>query len=259
MDEYRNISTGLLEAPEHISTVYENRDSRYIAEALLTDPHTPFKVYTDLFGWSNPDDPELYRKYFFDIPKNLPRMKLVKFIAGLPQSLPDEIFRFALFKEIFDKGWEIIDEKYNKSANIEVRTVTQKYLRKLFTGMVPDMVDTAIKSKKDVTLFQQAFKALKDSASLELSILKSERDLGTQHEQLKLSFVEDVQAEGQKSKDIAAKIYGLSFDELCNLQKPEDTVTTIEGSEIQTVIADFEEAEIIDSKASVAHTPENNS
>lgn len=256
MDEYRNISTGLLEAPEHIRSVYQTRESRYIAEALLTDPQAPLKTYTDLFGWSNPDDPELYRDYFFCIPKNISRMDLVRFISGLPRSTEGELFRYALLREVFDHGWELIDERYNKSANIEIRQVTHKYLRKLFTGMVPGLVDSAIRSKSDAELFQKAFKAMKDATSLELSILKAEKELSTGHEQLKLSFVEEVQAEGQKSKDIAAKIYGMTFDELCNLQKPEDTVTVIEDTDIQTVLTDFQEAEIIDNKAVEEHSGE---
>ena len=256
MDEYQNVSTGLLEEPEHISRVYMTRESRYLAEALLTDPQAPFKVYTDLFGWANPDDPELYRKYFFDIPKNISRMDLVRFITGLPRSTDGDIFRYDLFKKIFDQGWEVIDERYNKSSNIEIRQLTHKYLRKLFTGTVPELVNSAIKSKSDAEMFQKAFKAMKDATSLELAILRAEKELSSRHEQLQLSFVTEVQTEGQKSKDIAAKIYGMTFDELCNLQKPEDTLNNVEDTDLQTVLTDFQEAEIIDNKAVETHSGE---
>lgn len=254
IDEYRNISTGMLDAPEHIRRVYEARDSRYIAEALLTDPLTPFKVFSDLFGWTNPEDPELYRKFFFDVPKDLPRIDLVRFISGLPDFTAGDMIRKSLMKEVFDGGWELIDEKYNKSLNIEIKALTQKYLRKLFAGMLPHMINSAIKSKSDAELFNKAFKALKESASLDISILRADKELGSRHEQLKLSFVEEVQAEGQKSKDLASRIYGMSFDELSNMKKPEEVIKDIEGASIQTIIADFQEAEIIDAQSQEAKT-----
>lgn len=254
IDEYRNIGTGMLNAPEHIRRVYETRDSRYIAEALLTDPLTPYKVFSDLFGWTNPEDPDLYRNFFFNIPKDLPRIELVRFIKNLPDFPANAACRKELLKEVFDGGWELLDERYNKSLNVEIKTLTHKYLRKLFAGMLPNMVNSAIRSKSDAELFNKAFKALKDSASLEISILRADKELGEGHEQLRLSFVEDVQAEGQKSKDLASRIYGMSFDELSNMHKPEDVIKDVEGASVQTIIADFQEAEIIDASDQNAKT-----
>jgi len=223
-EAYSNVDRGLFEAPDSVIEAYQNQAIRYIMEALLLDPTTPEQVYTDLLGWTYLEV-EMYREFFFSVPKNLPRLKLYSFIASFPEITRGDLTRRVLMQGVFEYGWPYIDSEYNRGYNISIQSRAIHSLKKMF-GQIDRMVVDCMASPNTNNV-QNLIRLLKASIELE------EKSRGNSRVQLEFDFVKKIEAEGQKNVISQEEIMGMDFDEL-NKMKPAG-----DNEEIQTELGEI--------------------
>lgn len=222
---YVNVDTGLLEAPEHIRAAFQDRAMRYVVEALLLDNNTPEGVYKDLLGWDSMDI-ATYKRYFFTIPPNLPRLYLYKFIESCPRVTDGDLVRYDLLLGVYDYGWEYIDTTYNRGNRVSVQSRAVYSLKKMF-GQIDRLVADCMHNPSTNNM-QNLLRLLKSSIELDVNSNASQPV-----EQLKLSFVEEIQNEGAKHVIDTKKIMGMDFDELNNVRP------VVKNSPVQTTLEDI--------------------
>ncbi len=228
-----NVDAGLLEAPSHIVDAYRNRTIRYILEALLLDPETPEGVFLDLMGWDM-SSVEEYRKYFFNIPKKMPRLELFTFIQSMPAMTDGDIMRKNLCLGIYEYGWAFIDSKYNRGARVSIQGRAIHSLKKMF-GHIDRMVVDCL-SDPTVKNLQPLMKLMKEAIQIEAETI----DKTKKPEQLTLQFVEDLQNSALSGVD-SGKIMGLEFDELRKLKPIEQTSDKALQTELTDILKDAKE------------------
>jgi hypothetical protein len=226
-----NVDKGLLEAPPHISDAYRNRTIRYILEALLLDPETPEGVYQDLMGWDMPTVEE-YRKYFFNIPKKMPRLELFTFIQSMPFMTDGDIMRKNLCLGVYEYGWAFIDSTYNRGSRVSIQGRAMHSLKKMF-GHIDRMVVDCL-SDPTVKNLQPLMKLMKEAIQIEADTV----DKTKKPEQLTLQFVEDLQAAATDSSTDSSKIMGLEFDELRKLKPVSQSSNTALQTELTEILKD---------------------
>lgn len=231
-DAYINVNRGLLEAPVSVQDAYLEHAIRYILEALLLDPATPEQVYADLLGWSY-EEVDLYRNYFFCVPKILPRLKMYSFIESFPKVTQGDLTRYTLMRGVFEYGWPFVDSEYNRGANISVQSRAIHSLKKMF-GQIDRMVVDCMASP-NTTNVQNLIRLLKTSIELE------EKGRGDSRLQLEFDFVKRIEEEGQKNIRTEEEIMGLDFDELQRL-KPADKNPVIQ-TELTEIYKDVKDDE----------------
>jgi hypothetical protein len=210
-DAYKNVETGLLEAPDNIRAVYMDRAMRYVIEALLLDTETPEGVFMDLLGWGL-SDKEIYKHYFFSIPDNIPRLYLFNFIESCPRVTDGDAVRYNLFLGVYDYGWAYIDSSYNKGNRISVQSRAMYSLKKMF-GQIDGMVMDCVRNP-NANNMQGILKILKMSVDMENNSMASGAP-----EQLRISFVDKIKEEGDRRTVSTGDIMGMEFDDL-NRVKP---------------------------------------
>lgn len=213
-EAYANVPLGLKEAPEYLRSAHQSKLSRCIVEALSIDPDTPIGVYTDLLGWTE-EDLENYRKWFFCIDLNMPRLQLYEFICSAPEATDWEKARKDMLVNVFEYGWSYIDSKYNKSNRIHVTKEVETNVKKLFGGL-NTMVEHCM--QKPTAAGMRALVAFMKEGVIAMKSIDVNQD---PEKELTLGFVEEIQNEVKEKPENATKIMSVEFDSLMRLKPPE--------------------------------------
>lgn len=192
---YKNVIEGLEVADDSLIHIYKNPELRILMEGLLIDDTTPPKVFIDLFGLAEPavDD---YRKYFFNIPKNTPRLDIFEFIHSIGEDKRLKKYgasRALVFNEVFTNGWEFIDNKFNRGRCVSV----SEYSKMLFKAMLLAMrteVNSAI-NDKDINKMKTLLGMIKAGTS---TYGEKAEESGGKYQQLTLQFIQDIQDSAKK-------------------------------------------------------------
>lgn len=219
-EAYANVPVGLEAAPKHLRDAYLSPFSKCIIEALLVDKTTPIGVYTDLLGWTDEDVDE-YRKYFFNVDPDMPRLQMYEFIRSAPENTDADQIRKNLLIGVFNYGWSYIDSKYNRSNRIVVQNEVNANVKKLF-GSLSAMVDKCVKHPT-MSNMRALIAFMREGVAT-----VNETDTNSQDptKTLSLGFVEETQNEVKARTDSSSRIMGLQFDEIMRLK-------AIEGAEKQ--------------------------
>lgn len=226
-EAYANVPVGLTDAPEHLRSAYQSKFSRYIIEALLIDSTTPVGVFTDLLGWTA-EDIEAYKKYFFCIDPDMPRLKLYEFICSAPEATEGEKARKNMLVSVFEFGWSYIDSKYNRSNRLMLAQEVEAGVKKMFGGLHL-MVEQCMR-RPTATSMRALVAFMKEG----MSTVKATEIEQSPVEALTFDFVDNIQNEVKAKVGGTSKIMNIEFDPLMRLKAPEGE----EKKELEQIIED---------------------
>lgn len=226
-EAYANVPVGLEEAQKKLIDAYQSPLSQYIIEALIIDPETPIGVYTDLLGWDS-EDLEEYKKYFFNVDANMPRLQLYEFIRSAPELTDGDKMRKELLINVFEFGWSYIDSKYNRSNRIKLNDEIETGVKKMFGG-INTLIDQQLR-KPSAQGMRALLAFMKDGVSV-IDATKIEQE---PTETMTFDFVDKIQNEVKEKVGDPSKIMSIEFDPLMRLKPPEGE----EKKELEQILKD---------------------
>lgn len=202
---YFNVNEGLESARSSIKEIYCRKDLRMIMEALLIDNTVPMQLFVDLFDIHH-DDVEEYRNYFFNIPKNVPRIYLLDYINNI-----EDPVRKTFFMGVFYEGWSFMDIKLNNGRRSDLTAIGRlAYLNAVShaNGKISEYYEQSKREKTDTLTPIKGYLAIIKEA---VKLFPNKEDNASASEQIIFNFLSTIKEKSSTVNEVS--IEGLAMDD----------------------------------------------